>query len=109
MVFTSQPGPRNLLAHSAPDQIKKTVILVGDPDASPGALSDAVHGAAGNAAYGNKSVILQITEPATRGDPDSPTTILEERIRGKSEERPVLLRPAGQPLRAEVAENSNSP
>src|ERR1700688_1204331 len=79
MVFMSEPGPRNLLDYTAPEQMKKTVIQVCDPQISPRVLGDGIHNPAGNAVYGNKPVILQVANPAKRGDPNSPAIILKKR------------------------------
>src|ERR1700722_14314653 len=75
----SQPGPRNLLDYAAPEQMKKTVIQVGDPQISPRVPGDGIHNPPGNAVYRNKSVILQVANPAKRGDPNSPAIILKKR------------------------------
>src|SRR6266436_690776 len=44
----------------------------------PSVLSDGMHISAGKAAYGNKPIILQVADPAKRGDPDSSSTVLKK-------------------------------
>jgi hypothetical protein len=60
--------------------MKKTAILVGDPQIPGSVLSDGMHYSARKAAYGNKPIILHVADPATRGDPNSPAIILKKRI-----------------------------
>src|SRR6516162_7873002 len=85
----SQPVPRNLLDLTSRGQTKKTAFLVGNPQVSRLVLRDAMHGTTGNAAYGSKSVILEVSDPCIRGYPDLPAIILKQRIRGESIEFPV--------------------
>src|SRR5215470_13613120 len=84
----SQPVARNLLDLTSCGQTKKTAFLVGNPQVSRLVLRDAKHGTAGNAAYGSKSVILEVSDPGIRGYPDLPAIILKQRIRGESIEFP---------------------
>src|SRR5215469_17304344 len=90
----SQPVPRNLLDLTSRGQTKKTA-FVGNPQVSRLVLRDAMHGTAGNAAYGSKSVILEVSEPGIRGYPDLPAIILKQRIRGESIEFPVSFHATG--------------
>src|SRR6266566_4394337 len=78
MVLRSQPGPGSLLDLITRRQAKKTEILVGDPQIPRGVRGDGMHDSAGNAADGNIPVILQVADPAKRGDPDSPATVLKK-------------------------------
>src|SRR5712691_1317412 len=78
MALTSHPGPGSLLDFITGGQTKKTELLVGDPQIPPSVLSDGMHISAGNAAYGNKPIILQVADPAKRGDPASSSTVLKK-------------------------------
>src|SRR5262245_55385911 len=89
MILMSQPGPGKLLHHLAAEQLKKTSILVGDPEILRRVFGDAMHGSARDATDGDKPVILQVAEFACRGDPDAPASILKKRKRSKSIEFPV--------------------
>src|SRR4030095_15008125 len=89
MVLMSQLGPRNPLDHIPAEQLKETSILVGDPEILRRVLGDALHEAAGDAADGDKSVILQVANPVKSGNPNSPASILKKRIRSKAIEFPV--------------------
>src|SRR5215467_2282130 len=91
----SQPGPGNLLDLTSRGQTKETGVLVGNPQVSRLVLCDAMHGTTGNAAYGSKSVILDVSDPGSRGYPDLSAIILKQRIRGKSIEFPGSLHAAG--------------
>src|SRR5216684_3254562 len=101
MVLMSQPGPGNLLDHTPSEQLKKSGMFVGYPQTTGSVLCDASHGA-GNSAYGNKAIILQIAEPGRRGDPNSPAIVLKKRIRIKSVEFAVSFA-------APATENRNLP
>ena len=57
--------------------MKKTLILVADPDVSRAVPGYGIHNSAGHAIHGNKPAILEVRNPASRGDPNSPVTILE--------------------------------
>jgi hypothetical protein len=91
----SQPVPRNLLDLTSRGQTKKTAFLVGNPQVSRLILRDAKHGTAGNAAYGSKSVILEVSDLDIRGYPDLPAIILKQRIWGESIEFPVSFHAVG--------------
>src|SRR6202035_4963832 len=84
-------GPRNLLELTPPDQMQETQILVGYPQTPCSVLGDGIHLSAGNGAYRNKPVILQVAEPSLRGDPNSPAIILKEGIGVISIQFPVLF------------------
>src|SRR4030095_5178618 len=80
MVLMSQPSPGNLFDLISRRQTVETVILVGDahiPRVIPG---HTMHGPAGNAAYGDKAVILQVADAADRREPDSPAMILKKGV-----------------------------
>src|SRR4051812_47854915 len=70
--------------------MKQTKILVGDPKISPTVLCDGLHGRAGNRAYGNKPAILKIGDSARRRGPDSPATVLKERLHSGVRERTIV-------------------
>src|SRR6516162_5083943 len=91
----SQPVPRNLLDLTSRGQTKKTAFLVGNPQVSRLVLRDAMHGTAGNDSYGNKSVILEVSDPGIRRYPDLPAIVLKQRIRGESIEFPVSFHAVG--------------
>src|SRR5215469_1114446 len=91
----SQPVSRNLLDLTSRGQTKKTVFLASNPQVSRLVLRDAMHATTGNAVYGNKSVILEVSDPGIRGYPDLPAIILKQRIRGQSFEFPVSFHAAG--------------
>src|SRR5262249_7692320 len=77
-VLAPQPRPGKLLEHTVPKQMKKTAVLVGDPQAPVSVLGNGKDGSSGNATDGNEPVILQVTEPLQRGDPDSAVGVLKE-------------------------------
>src|SRR6266478_5302731 len=81
MLFMSQPRPGSLLNHTPLEQLKKTEILVGDPQIAGSVLGDGIHWAAGKTTYRSESVVFQVAESGNRGDPDSPPTILKKRLR----------------------------
>ena len=91
----SQTGPRNLLNAALRGQTKKTAFLVGNPQISSLVLRDAQHWTTGNAAYRNKSIILEVSDTGIRGYPDLPAIILKQRVRGQSIEFPVSFYAAG--------------
>src|SRR5215470_19733125 len=91
----SQPVPRNLLDLTSRGHTKKTAFLVGYPQVSRLVLRNAMHGTTGNAAYGSKSIILEVSDPGIRGYPHLPAIILKQRIRGQSVEFPVSFHAAG--------------
>src|SRR5215470_12245689 len=80
--------------------MEQTRILIGNPQISLSVLHDRARDPAGNAACGNKPVILQVTEVARRDDPYSPAAILKQR-----------KKTAGVPMgiRAAFAVNRNLP
>src|SRR5262245_30376229 len=79
MVLMSQAVPGNLLDFISRGHTIETVILVGDANIPRVILGNSMHGSAGNAAYGDKTVILQVADAAKRRDPDSPAMILKKR------------------------------
>src|SRR5713226_4928789 len=101
MGLISQPGPGDLLDYTPSEQLKKSGMFVGYPQTAGSVLCDARHGSV-DSAYGNKAVILQIAEPASRGDPNSPVIVLKERIRVQSVQFAV-------PFAAATTENRNLP
>src|SRR5262245_44619830 len=95
MVLMSQAVPRNLLHFISRGHTIETVILVGDANIPRLILGHTMHGPAGNAAYGDKTVILQVADAAKRGDPDSPAMILKKGVGIESAEFPVWFAAAG--------------
>src|SRR5580658_7376661 len=61
--------------------MKKTMILVADPEVPPAVTGDGMHDPARYATDGNKPAILEVGKPACRGDPNSAAIILKERVR----------------------------
>jgi len=62
--------------------MEKTLTLAADPQiprAVPGFRKDLP---ARNGTYGNKPSVLEVGNPATRGDPNSPAAVLEEGLHG---------------------------
>jgi hypothetical protein len=60
--------------------VKKTLILVADPEIPSTIASDGMHIAAGHGAYCGKPAILEVGDPAMGGNPNSPVIILRQRI-----------------------------
>src|SRR5579871_3389684 len=58
--------------------MKKTVILVADPETPCSVPGDGKHLSSGHAAYGNKSAILHVANPMKRGHPNAPLIVLKE-------------------------------
>src|SRR5580693_7013751 len=57
--------------------MKKTLV-VANPETSRVTPGDGMSVLAGHTSYGNKPVILEVGNPATRGDPNSPAVVLKE-------------------------------
>src|SRR5271166_4704893 len=74
----SQLTPRDLFDHSPLLQMEKALIG-GDPDIPRTVLGDGMHVSARHRTHGNKPAILEVSNPAGRGDPNSPLTVLKER------------------------------
>ena len=77
VILLSETDPRNLLDLVSRRQAKKTMFLVRDPKISCTVFGDAMHRAARNAIYSNKSVILQMPECARRGDPNKKRNMMQ--------------------------------
>ncbi len=77
-ILPSQLGPRDSFDHAFPKQMKKTLILVADPEIPRTVASDGMHDPARRAVYGNKPAILEVGNPSSRGDPNSSAIILKE-------------------------------
>lgn len=108
MGLTSQLGPGNLLHHIPPEQLKKGVMLVGNPHVAGGVLGDGSHRSAGNTAHGNVPIIFQIAEPMQCGAPNSPAIILKKRM-WKFARFSVAFIAVGQLRCATLAGNRNLP
>ena len=59
---------------------KKTQSLIVNPQVARSILSNGEHVSAGNASDREKPVVLEIAEPAKRGNPNSPAIILKQRL-----------------------------
>src|SRR5579864_9319559 len=86
----SQLGPRNLLDHTVPEQLKETEI-VGDPQIPLTILGDRINRTPRHALDGNKPVILKVPELAGGGDPNSPAAILKKGVRRKPVQFPLFF------------------
>src|SRR5580704_17568083 len=58
--------------------MKKTVILVADPETPRSVPGDGKHLSTGHAAYGNESAILHVANPMKRGHANAPLIVLKE-------------------------------
>src|SRR5262245_48513925 len=72
-------------------------------------LCDASHGSAGDSAYGNKVVILQVAEPVHSRDPNSPAIVLKESVRVQFIQLSGAFALAGQELYAPPSVVRNLP
>src|SRR5580700_10988318 len=86
----SHLGPRNLLDHMAPEQLKETEI-VGDPQIPLTILGDRINHSLRHAFDRKKPVIPKVPELAGGGDPNSPATILKKGVRRKPVQFPLLF------------------
>src|ERR1700722_13433725 len=78
IVLMPQTGPRNLFDHIRVKQMKKTVILIANPKIPRAISGNGVHDSTGHSTHGNKPAILQVGNPAERGDPNSSALVLKE-------------------------------
>src|SRR4051794_17770464 len=76
-------GPWNLLDHILVAYLKKSGVLVRDPQPSCSVLCDSRHGSS-HFADRNKTLIFQVPEAEGSRNPDSSGIILKERIRSET-------------------------
>jgi hypothetical protein len=80
MVHMPEPRPWYLLDHTPTEYLKKSGVLVGDPEIPGFVLCDGSN-SSGYCADRNIPAIVEIPEPKRGGNPNSPGIILKERIR----------------------------
>jgi hypothetical protein len=60
--------------------MNKAVVLVADPEILRSVPGDGMHLSAGHAVYRNEPAIIEVGDPAARGDPNSPAFVLKEGV-----------------------------
>src|SRR5271154_5993125 len=60
--------------------MKKALILGADPETPPIVASEGFHDAGGHGGYSSESAIFEVGDAVVGGNPNSPLTILKERI-----------------------------
>src|SRR5580693_2172927 len=61
--------------------MKKTLLLIADPEITRTISRNGMPVFAGYASYGNEPSILKVGKPAIRGDPNAPPIVLKEGLR----------------------------
>src|ERR1700694_2857617 len=76
-ILASERGPWNLLQLIVRRQSHEADVAVGDPETPRSVLGERLHQPTGSCRR-NKPVILQVADPAQRGNPDWPARVLNE-------------------------------
>src|SRR5262245_19246617 len=91
-VLVSQFGPRDLFGGDRARYSEQAVAQVGDPDRALRVFDDGTHGVpARHVTWPNEPIVLEITKPASRRDPDSRAGVLKKRVWTPSKELAVLV------------------
>src|SRR5262249_2776034 len=77
-VSVAEGRPRNLLDGAVSSHAKQPEILVGHPDIAAKVFGDSRYNSPRNAAQDYESLMLQVSDPAARGDPNSAANVLKQ-------------------------------